>query len=451
MRQLQKVLWTKGVLLTPQHLQLQDRYLEDLLSFQISALVGNPWGIAALEIDRELLDDGTFGLSRARGLFADGLAFAMPEADPLPEPRPLEGSFAPDQASLNVYLAIAEYRPGGRNVSSVQEGRDSRFSAEVVFQRDENTGQAEKPVQLARKNLRILLEGEILEGNAVLPIARVVRTESGGYALDPAFVPPLIDIAGSPLLMSTARRLVELLSARTAELSGTRRQRGQGLADFGISDVANFWLLYTINTYLPLLRHLYEVGRGHPARLYQTMLSLAGALTTFSGEIDIRSLPAYDHSDLSGCFGALDERLQRLLQTVVPQNYRSIPLRPVKAFVYAAALESSLLDARSIFLAVSSGAERAGLSERVLELVKVGAADNLDQLYRRGLPGLELTHVQDPPSAIPVKLDYEYFLLDTTGPEWQEVLSARNLAVYVPAAIREPALEIVAVLDGSER
>jgi type VI secretion system protein ImpJ len=34
--------------------------------------------------------------------------------------------------------------------------------------RDENSGLLEKPVQLARKNLRVLLEGENLEGNTVM-------------------------------------------------------------------------------------------------------------------------------------------------------------------------------------------------------------------------------------------------------------------------------------------
>jgi len=446
MRQLQKVLWTKGVLLAPQHLQLQDRYVEDLLSFQISTLVGNPWGFAAVEVDRELLDGGTFGLSEARGMFPDGLSFDMPDADPLPEPRPMEESWKPDQETLDVFLAITEFRPGGRNVSVGQESQDSRFSAEVVFHRDENTGQAEKPVQVARKNLRIILEGELLEGNTVIPVARVTRTDTGAYDLDPTFVPPLINIDASSTLKSTARRLVELLSARSAELSGTRRQRGQGLADFGISDVANFWLLYTINTYLPPLRHIYEVSRGHPAKLFQTMLSLAGALTTFSQNLDARDLPSYDHAKLAECFGALDERLRLLLETVVPQHYRSIPLRPVKAFYYAAALESSLRSARQVYLAVSAEVERPQLPEKVLELVKVGAHDNLDKMVQLALPGLELTHVQSPPSAIPVKLDYEYFLVDTSGDEWQEVLSAKNLAAYVPAAIREPALEVVAVL-----
>ncbi|MGD2120807.1 MAG: type VI secretion system baseplate subunit TssK [Gemmatimonadota bacterium] len=449
MRQLQKVLWTKGVLLTPQHLQLQDRYVEDLLSFQMSALLENPWGFSAMEVDRELLDGGMLGLTSAQGLFPDGLGFEMPDTDPLPEPRLLQEGWRPDQETLEVYLAITEYKPGGRNVSVDQEGGDSRFSAEVVFQRDENTGQAEKPVQVARKNFRILLEGEILEGHSVLPLARVVRTESGGYDLDPSFVPPLVDISASSMLMTIARRLVELLSARSADLAGTRRQRGPSLADFTIQDSMNFWLLYTVNTFLPPLRHIYEVSRGHPARLYQTMLSLAGALTTFSSEGEAGALPPYEHTNLSNCFSALDERVRILLETVIPQNYRSIPLRPVKAFVYAAALESALLSARQIYLAVGAETERSQLAEKVLELVKVGAADNLDHLYRRGLPGLELTHVQSPPSAVPIKMDYEYFLIDTSGEEWQEVLSARNLAVYVPAAIRDPALELVAILpDG---
>ncbi len=446
MRHLQKVLWTKGVLLAPQHLQLQDRFVEDLLSFQVSALQANPWGFSALEIDRELLDGGVLALSSGRGLFPDGLAFEMPGVDPLPKPRPLEAAWAPDQESLAAYLAISEYRPGGRNVSVDEDSSDARYSAEVVFHRDENTGQAEKPIQVARKNLRILLEGESLDGSALLPLANIFRTESGGYDLDTNFVPPLVDISASQSIMAIARRLVELLSARSAELSMTRRQRGQDLADFGISDVANFWLLYTVNTYLPVLRHIYEVRRGHPGELFESMLSLAGALSTFAKEGDSRTFPAYDHTQLSSCFGDLDQRLRTLLETVVPRNYRAIALRSVKPFVYGAALETSLLSAKQIFLAVSSEADRTTLPEKTLELVKVGAAEHLDHLYRRGLPGLTLTHVKDPPSAIPVKLDYEYFLVDTSGPEWEEVLRGKNLSAYVPAAIRDPSLELVAIL-----
>src|SRR5206468_8949938 len=72
MRQMQPVLWTKGVLLSPQHFQTQDRFLEDLLEFQLSTLAFCPWGFRSLEIDREALAAGTFALASAAGIFPDG-------------------------------------------------------------------------------------------------------------------------------------------------------------------------------------------------------------------------------------------------------------------------------------------------------------------------------------------------------------------------------------------
>ena len=33
MKQLQPVIWSKGTFLTPQHLQVQDRFIEDSLNF----------------------------------------------------------------------------------------------------------------------------------------------------------------------------------------------------------------------------------------------------------------------------------------------------------------------------------------------------------------------------------------------------------------------------------
>jgi hypothetical protein len=38
MKQLKPVLWTKGTFLTPQHLQVQDRFIEDALNFRLQAL-----------------------------------------------------------------------------------------------------------------------------------------------------------------------------------------------------------------------------------------------------------------------------------------------------------------------------------------------------------------------------------------------------------------------------
>src|ERR1035438_10794809 len=87
MKQLQPVLWTKGTFLTPQHLQLQDRFLEDSFNFRLRALKFCGWGFSELVVDQELLTQGQFAISRASGIFPDGLLFDIPDCDQPPPSR----------------------------------------------------------------------------------------------------------------------------------------------------------------------------------------------------------------------------------------------------------------------------------------------------------------------------------------------------------------------------
>jgi type VI secretion system protein ImpJ len=447
MPQLQAVLWTKGVLLTPQHLQAQDRFFEDVLQFQLAALSFCPWGLHRLTIDREALAGGVVSVSSVAGLLPDGLPFDVPAADPAPPPRPLEGCWLPDQQALTVYLAIPERAWDGVNVAAAPQDRAARYLARVVLRRDENTGLAEKPLTVQQKNFRLLVENESLEGSTTIPIARVQRTSTGSYELDARFVPPLIDLGASDYMLSLARRLVERLAAKSTQLSERRRQKGLGLAEFGISDVASFWLLYTVNSYLPQVRHLFETRRGHPAELFSLMLTLAGALTTFSASAHPRDLPTYEHTDLSKCFTTLDEQLANLLDTVVPSNYVSLPLKSVRPTVYAVALDrEEYLRATGWYLAVSADMPPQDVARNAPRLLKLSSSENIETLIRQAVPGLELSPVAEPPNAIPVKMGYQYFRIRTEGPEWQAITRARNLAAYVPADLANPQLSLLVVL-----
>lgn len=444
MRQLQKVLWTKGVLLNPQHLQTQDRYLETLLAFRLSALTAYPWGFSRLEFDREALAGGVLNLVRATGLMPDGLVFDLGDADPAPSPLPIAEHWLPDQTSMMVHLAIPEQTTGRMTVAPRAGERDTRYVAEIVLQRDENTGLAEKPIQIARKNLRLISERESLEGTVSLPVARIRRSQAGATELDPTFIPPLINIAASTHLVSVLRSLVELMAAKSAALSGMRRQRNLSLADFGVSDVANFWLLYTVNSHLPRFQHLYTGKTAHPATAYSAMIDLAGALMTFATFAQSSDIPEYQHANPSECFGQLSTLLRRLLESAVPTNYVSLPLRQTEASLYATALdEDRYLTAPHVYLAISAGAKPDELIRRVPQLLKVSSADRIESLIRRALPGVQLRYTPDPPSAIPLKLNYRYFALERSGEDWDAIRLSRHLAVYVPAELPDPEMELV--------
>jgi type VI secretion system protein ImpJ len=115
--------------------------------------------------------------------------------------------------------------------------------------------------------------------------------------------------------------------------------------------------------------------------------------------------------------------------------------------VKAVAIEQERwLAAPGWYLAVSAPVKQAELVSKVFSGCKVGSADVVDTLIRQALPGLELAHVPQPPPAVPVKLDFVYFTLKRTGPAWDAVARAKNLAVYVPADLGEARFELVVML-----
>ncbi len=449
MRQLQPVLLTKGTLLSPQHLQMQDRFLEDSLQFRLEALSYCAWGFRSLKVDRDTLAAGQFSLADAEGIFPDGLLFDMPGADPAPPPRPLADHFTPDTEYLDVFLAVPNYRDKGSNVSSPGGlgASETRYVGEVAMVRDEVRSAPEKPVQVARKSMRFLFDGENRQGYSCLRVARVTRSAAGDLQLDRGMVPPLIDFHNDEFLMMIARRLVETLGARSTDLASMRRHKNQSLADFTSADTASFWLLYTINAHFPRLRHLFEMKGGHPEELFSEMLELAGALTTFSQEIHPRAMPSYDHDDLAGCFRQLDEKLRTLLETVVPKSYVSLALKPVRPSIYAVALadERFFVNTR-MYLAIRADMDHGELIARAPSLIKIASSNQVDVLVRQAVAGLGMTYTVRPPSTLPIKQHFEYFQLHMEGEYWDSIVRTRNLAAYVPNDFPGAEMELIILL-----
>ena len=259
MSRLQPVIWMKGTLLSPQYLQTQDRFLYNFAELPARrARPSRPGVFAAWNGNQEALASGYVALADAAGIFPDGLLFDIPEADPAPAPKPLADCFDADQKTLYVFLAIPHQRDRGLNISLAHSKADTRYLTEVAMTRDENSGLSGRPIQIARKNFRFLVEGESQQHNSVLRIGGSSAPPVALFLLSTRFVPPLLDIGASDFLVSILRRLVEILAAKSSQLAGTRRQKNLSLADFGAADIANFWPLYTINTQFPVLQHLFE-------------------------------------------------------------------------------------------------------------------------------------------------------------------------------------------------
>jgi type VI secretion system protein ImpJ len=83
----------------------------------------------------------------------------------------------------------------------------------------------------------------------------------------------------------------------------------------------------------------------------------------------------------------------------------------------------------------------------VPHLVKISSQDDIQRLVRNALPGLSIRHVPVPPSAIPVKLDNQYFALNQGGELWNAMMLSRQIAVHAPGEIVDPKMELLIVLE----
>ena len=99
-----------------------------------------------------------------------------------------------------------------------------------------------------------------------------------------------------------------------------------------------------------------------------------------------------------------------------------------------------------MYLSVRSDVAAAELADKVPRLLKVSSAEGVPGLIRRGVPGARLAHVATPPSAVPLRLDSQYFEVSRSGEDWESVLRSRNFAVHVPSELGKVTMELVVLL-----
>ncbi len=445
MKSLSPVVWFEGMHLGPHQFQAQNRYFEDSIQFVTSALWFENYGVIGCELSAEALENGQALLVHARGVFPDGLPFEMPESDPTPAARDLAERFPPTRNKVTLSLAIPPERVDQRNYAiDGSSAAEARFIAESKPMCDETTGRDERAVPLGRKNIRLLLDTEDAGESIRLPIARIMRSGSGRFVVDPAFIPPCLDITASPRLIAMLGRLIRMLEDRASSLGLAAGEQPSKAP----RELTRFWFLHTINASLAPLKHLYTGRRGHPEELFVEMSRLAGALCTFSLDSHPRSLPLYDHQRLDECFDALDLHIRRHLEIIIPENCLRIPLDSKGDYFFAGeVVDQRCFGPSSWILAICGGGAEIDVMAKVPGLVKVCSEPFVPELVRRALPGLVLTHMPSPPAAVSSSPDTQHFLIARTGPCWEHIKKARRVGVYIPGELPDPAVELLVVIE----
>lgn len=448
MSKYRKIVWNEGMLLTPHHFQQQDNYHEELLNSRVRSMMQHEYGVIDLQVNHEGVANGNFQVTSCRAVLPDGLMVNVPDAEGVPDMRPVGGHFPVEAEKLGVHLAIPARKMGEANfqASGAAANGNLRFLQEGSLVKDETSGTNEQPVAYAKSNFRLIFDDELRDGFTSLKIAELERTPTGQLKISEEYIPPILKVSASMWLANMLRQVVEILITKSGSLSEQRRSTNSSLADFTTSETAVFWLLNTINASIPTMTHFFHSPMLHPERLYMEMATLAGRLMTFSLQDHPKDIVKYDHDDLYFTFYSLSTQLKDLLETVIPSRCVPIPLEKTRDTLYVGRIEDErLLKEAEFYLAVRAQMPEAKLMEGVPRVVKIASRDVIDSVIGSALPGVVLTLASPPPAPIPTRVGFKYFKLDTIGPYWNGINGSKVVSVYVPNDIPDEKLEMYAV------
>lgn len=443
-----RVLWGEGMFLRPQHFQHQAQFDESISSRVLLQTAAFPWGVSRVELDADALRTGLLRTDALTLVFQDGFHIDAPGADPLPSARALDTT--PQSATtILIYACVPELNAFGSNTSSTGTAttRPSRFVSDAVSLPDLYTGALEAEVTVLHTNIRLLMEHENRDGYQCLPIARISKSAAGHWETDEKYIPPLVTMEGSPTLVTMIRRLLDILIAKSQMLTATHRERRKNIAEYSSSDVSSFWLLHTVNRTFPLLNHYFRTSP-RPEILYTLLAQLCGELMTFSTTATLAEIPTYAHLELASVFERLDAKIRELLDTVISSRYTLIPLADNRPSFFIGKLDSErLVENADFYLSVSCDMPAAEILESVPSRLKVGAPDDVEKILHSALPGVRLLHAIQTPAAMPVRIGNHYFALEKQGQIFERMLKSRSVCIYVPQALRDLKLELVAVFN----
>ena len=432
-----KVVWSRGLFLRPQHFQQQDRHQQSLIAGYSAGVRSYNWGILELKIDESLLPMGKFAITHLRGRLPDGTPVNIPEDDDAPQPL----NIPENTLGVTVFLTLPVKRREAVEVADADSPESlARYQPYECEVRDNNAGSGgTTPVQVGKLRLRLMLETESLGPYACLGLARIVeRRADKQVVLDSEFIPPALDCHAVPRLTGLLRELEGLMRHRSEALAHRVSDSGRG----GTAEVADFMLLQAVNRYTPLLAHLNASKGLHPEAFYQLALQMAGEMATFSAKTRLPAeFPVYRHDDLQNSFAPVVTELRRSMGTVLEQAAIPLALEAHRYGIHTSTITDHNLIGKAFFvLAVNANISTEELRTRFPLQVKVGPVEKIREMVNLSLPGISLRPLPVAPRQIPYHAGFTYFELDRASEFWKVMPTSGGFAFHVGGEF--PGLEL---------
>ena len=416
-----KVVWSEGMLLTPQHMQRSEIYLENFTKeLQSEYFHDGIFGLSELEIDDSLLSLGKFGIKKAKGVFKDGTPFMLEHELVIDIP---EGS-----SRDVIYLALPVYKDGtlavqfGEHVNT----RYKSYDADIY----DNTEMNSEPVkmQMANLNISLKLGSKIPENYLVIPVAEVSEYVSGAsVVLNKAFVPQCLDVKISGYMQDNINLIYDKLQGRIYQISSRMNNSNNNksyqsmIRDYmwmsALGEWVPVWREYSQNEYLKI----------SPKDFYFRCISMLGSMYGLEGKI-MPEMQMWNFNELYGMFSKLFSLIHECLREVQSDNVTYLPwdtsLYASRHLLRAMVMDRSLYRDSSFVLVVSSPTfSAASLVSDFPKSCKLAGNSEIANIVINALSGVPMRNLSVAPSELKSKNNAAYFEIDTRSELWQNIVN----------------------------
>ena len=429
-----RVIWSEGLLMTPQHMQQLDRFHEERLNARLDAIDREGWGVLACELDMPALDSGMVAIREFEGVLPDGTPIAFDATSrEAPPSRPAEEHLAAHQAVLEVFVGLARAHEARNNVGATK-GSLTRYFPESDLTHDRYGEAQPQEVDVACSNLRILFGDEPREDYSTIKVAEIRRAADGRLILADDYIVPCLRASASPVLARLLDGLLTSMNARRTSLLQSVRQRDDSTVEFNAADVTRYLLLATINSYLPVLRHVVVAGDLSAKSVYLLLCELAGQLSTFSTQFDPNDVPKFVYEDLRSTYGTIFNALDGLLRATLAKRYVAVSLASRGDAMHIGEIQDDrFLQCSQFVLGVQSSVAESEVSSVLPRVAKLASVSDINSLLAAATSGVELHATNKAPPQIPTKAGMTYFLVVADKLYWRNILVERRLAMYLPS------------------
>ncbi|WP_394847433.1 type VI secretion system baseplate subunit TssK [Pendulispora brunnea] len=428
-------LWRDDVDIVANHFQAAIEYHKRCVQHERDHVNTEAWGIDDIEIDVSALARGRVDILRLNATFPD-----ISEVIVGPGDIPLTGRL-PDlsaHGSVIMHVALPKLHPSRANaLPAGTRNSSARYEVEEHDISDFENGRKPVRAPFLRPNVRLLSDQDQLDRFDTLPCVRITRDRRGKPILDRSFVPPIWRVRASAYLIEQLEKLSEgLLELKTwadnwnapADLLHRRTQLRRVLGESveWVADILDRPLKSPRDAHLQLAVVLQSLAVFTP----RAKAPLPPRVQNGDGAAREKSLPAFEHFNLTDTFSGLFAALDKVVAEIAEKKHLEIPLPPVPEAPWArhADLSKEGLLAKEFYLAISGSDLEQLRKIGVPELIKIGPLDKLVNMKYATSRGVPLHWTAAPPK-LPQVRGVFYFQIDKSSPIWAEICHSLSMGL----------------------